>query len=106
LVPNLNYKDENGVYIYNTHKLDALSEAQRSYYDEFMQFKAEVDKKYPLKSTHLYSCIWILRDNDERKLDFLKTGNLKQAAKDWWNWKKEAFTLREDDADYVTGQKV
>ena len=106
LVPNLNYKDENGVYIYNTHKLDALSEAQRSYYDEFMQFKAKIDSKYPLKSTHLYSCIWILRDNDERKLDFLKTGNLKQAAKDWWNWKKEAFTLREDDADYVTGQKV
>lgn len=105
LVPNLDYK-ENGVEVYNTHKLDALSKEEREYVDGFMLLKSKIDQYYPNKTTHLYSCVWILRDNDERKLDFLKTGNVKGAVQDWWNWKKEAFTVRDDDADYVTGQKV
>ena len=105
IMPNIHYK-ENGVEIYNTHKLNTLTPAQKQYYDEFMLTKSVIDRKYPKSSTNLYTCILISKNDFEKKMDLVKNPSVSQITSDIVDSWTEGFTIKPDDADYAVGQKI
>ena len=85
--------------MYSIDRLSKLDSAQKKYYDDMMQLKAQLDSMIPAKHAHMYNSIYIRNNLVEGVLNNIS--DPRKSSKMLLETFKDKFLVRSDDTDYA-----